>query len=194
LLKDILDKGKTMSNHTKKLSIYKKAVAAFFVTIGLITIPVTGNAQISSPDPWTGSVAGDNFSFASTDTLTNIKKMLNEGDIAGAVRNAKKLVVELEREKRSGKTSKYTYDAYNALCISQTAQKSYGEAIEACNAAIKNSPNRWFAYNSRGSLNYRQGNFADAVRDYRMALDNAPKIESVSTILQHNIKLAESRN
>lgn len=183
-----------MNKHIKIPSIYKKAVAAAFVTVGLFAIPAIGNAQIASPDPWTGAVAGDNFSFASTDSLSDIKKMLNDGDITGAVRNAKKYIVGLEREKRSGKTSKYTYDAYNALCISLSAQKNYAEAIEACNTAIKDSPNRWFAYNSRGSLNFRQGNFSDAINDYRMALDNAPKIDSVSTILQHNINLAESRN
>lgn len=183
-----------MSKHVKQPSIYKKAVAATFLTFGLLALPAIGNAQIASPDPWTGSVAGDNFSFASTDTLTSIKKMLNDGDITGAVRNAKRYVTELERDKRSGKTSRYTYDAYNALCISLTTAKNYTEATEACAAAIKDSPNRWFAYNSRGSLNFKQGNFADAIRDYRMALDNAPKVDSVSTILQHNINLAESKN
>ena len=126
--------------------------------------------------------------------LSDIRRKLNEGDITDAVRLAERYVEGIEANSRSGKTTRYRYDAYNALCISLTAQKSYDKALEACNTAIKDSPNRWFAYNSRGSLNYRTGKFADAVKDYRLALENAPQVGDISSVLEHNIRLAEAKN
>ena len=115
------------------------------------------------------------------------------GDITNAVRLAEKNIKSIENNSRSGKTTKYSYDAYNALCISLTAQKNYERALIACNTAIKDSPNRWFAFNSRGSLKYQTEKFKDAISDYRLALDNAPKFADITSILEHNIRLSEAK-
>ena len=182
-----------MSNYTLKLPKLKSAAAGALITIGLLAIPAIANAQAVA-EPWTGAVAGSTYEFGTDDMLVDIRKALNEGNVTDAVRFAERYVERLESNTRSGKTSKYRYDAYNALCISLTAQKTYDRAMEACNTAIDDSPNRWFAYNSRGSLNFRSGNFADAVRDYRMALEKAPQVGDVSSLIENNIKLAEAQN
>lgn len=182
-----------MSNYTLKLPKLKSAAAGALITLGLLAIPAIANAQTAT-EPWTGAIAGDNINVGTNDMLTDIRRKLNGGDITDAVRLAERYVESIEQNSRSGKTTTYRYDAYNALCISLTAQKSYDKASEACNTAIKDSPNRWFAYNSRGSLNYRTGKFADAIKDYRLALENAPQVGDISSVLEHNIRLAEAKN
>ena len=181
-----------MSNYENKFLKIRTVTASALVALGLIAIPAIGQAQ--QTDAWTGAVPGTNIYLNTNDMLNSIRSMLNNNDIDGAVKSAQRYVDEMEREKRSGKTTEYRYDAYNALCISLTAQKNYKEAMEACNTAIGDSPARWFAYNSRGSLNFRSGNFANAVSDYRMALERAPKSGEMSMVIEHNIELAQSQN
>lgn len=182
-----------MNNFLRKSLKSKIAFAGILIASGLTILPLMSSAQ-QAPEPWTGNVPGDNFSFASNDQLRSIRDMLNNNDINGAVNSAKRYVSSLERFERSGQTSQYKYDAYNALCIGLTAQKNYDEAREACDNAIKDSPNRWFAYNSRGSLNFRSGNYADAIKDYNLALERAPNTGHIVEILEHNINLAQSKN
>jgi Tfp pilus assembly protein PilF len=85
------------------------------------------------------------------------------------------------------------YDAFNALCLSLTADKQFSKAMEACDNAIEHSPKRWQAFNSRGSLNYKNGKFDSALNDYRIALENAPNQSGVKKIIEHNIKISEPR-
>lgn len=181
-----------MSNYTFKLPKLKSAAAGALITIGFFALPAITNAQTAT-EPWTGAVAGSNFNVGTNDMLVDIRKNLNEGNITSAVRLSERYIDSIENNSRSGKTTRYRYDAYNALCISLTAQKSYEKALEACNTAIEDSPKRWFAYNSRGSLNYRTGKFANAIKDYRMALENAPQVGDISSLLKHNISLAEAK-
>lgn len=186
-------KGMNMRNNLKELLKTKKVLAGFLLVAGLTILPSLSNAQ-GATEPWVGTIPGDNINLATTDEMSAIRRMLNNQDYVGAVNNAKKYISSLENFERSGKTSQYKYDAYNALCLGLTAQKKYDEAMEACNTAIAEAPARWFAYNSRGSLNFRSGNFAEAEKDYRLALEHAPKINNISEILEHNISLAQSKN
>ncbi len=177
-----------MINMINQLKL-KYIVAGTVMAVGMVT---NANAQ-TAIDPWTGAIPGDTYRFSSDDSLKNIRKLLNEGKIDEAVTFARANVQSIEQESRSGKTSSLRYDAYNALCISLTAKSSYDEAKEACNTAIKDSPNRWMAYNSRGTLNLKMGNFPEAVSDYNMALNNAPSSSDIRSILEHNVSLAQNK-
>lgn len=181
------NKGKIVNNPN-----YKSTVAVTLIIIGIVFMSTAANAQTAT-EPWTGAVAGDNINIGTNDLLIDIRRKLNRGDITGAVRLAERNIYSIEYNSRSGKTTKYSYDAYNALCISLTAQKNYDQALTACNTAIEGSPNRWFAYNSRGSLKYKTGKFKDAIKDYQLALENAPKFDDITSILGHNIRISEAK-
>ena len=181
-----------MRIYEKKLLKYKKITVGALISFGLLAAPLTSYAQ--SSDAWTGAIAGTNIYIGNDDMLKNIKKYLNNNEIDRAVKSAQRYVASFESDARSGKTSRYRYDAYNALCISLAAQKKFDEALEACNTAVKDSPARWFAYNSRGSLNYRSGDFPAAIADYQLALAKVSSRNNFSAIIENNIKLAESKN
>lgn len=151
------------------------------------------NAQ-NAADPWTGAVAGSNIQMPGDTSLKSIRKLLNEGKIDRAVNQAKRNVASYERDRRSGKTSTLKYDAYNALCIALSAQQNHQEAIEACDQAIEDDPKRWMAYNSRGTANFRMGNFSAALDDYNLALENSPGTSNIRSVLQHNVEVARNRS
>lgn len=161
-------------------------ILAFFV----MGISVSSSQEY---EPWTGSVTGATIHFGTHDSLKSIRRLINEGKTAEAVLMSEVFVNQLTRNDRSGQTSQYKYDAFNALCLSLTADKQFKEAIIACNNAIEHSPKRWQAYNSRGSLNYKNGKYDIALNDYKMALENAPNQTGIRKIIEHNIKISESR-
>ncbi|MDG1708573.1 MAG: hypothetical protein P8H03_07410 [Emcibacteraceae bacterium] len=147
----------------------------------------------TAAEPWTGTIAGDTINFSSSNNLTQIRSLLNDGKIDKAVVFATQNVKSIDAESRSGRTSMKRYDAYNALCLALTAQQKYDEAKEACDTAVKDSPQRWMAYNSRGSLNLKTGNYSDSSNDYRIAMENAPSSGNFKSILEHNMNLAQNR-
>lgn len=174
-----------------KLNI-KNTLTSIAIITGMSFTATSVFAQ-SAVEPWTGAIPGDTVYFANNDGLKQIRKMLNDGEIDKAVAFAKAYVNSADSDSRSGKTSSMRYDAYNALCLAYTAQKNYDAAKEACNTAIKDTPNGWLAYNSRGSLNLKMGNNTDANNDYRMALENAPEKGDIKTILEHNMNLTQNQ-
>ncbi|MEZ5757990.1 MAG: hypothetical protein R3D86_07200 [Emcibacteraceae bacterium] len=157
-------------------------------------LSISSAVKAQNYEPWTGAVVGARIDFASDDTINAIRNLINEGDTSGAVREATKLVTSLAQSERAGEKSNYRYDAYNALCVSLTANKEYEKAMDACNEAIQQSPKRWQAYNSRGSLNYKTENFEQALADYKSAFSRASDIPRIKKILEHNIKIAEVRS
>lgn len=157
----------------------------------VLTLPNMGYAQ--EYEPWTGAVPGENILLDSGDELIRVRKLINEGKTSDAVRLAKRYVESFSINERSGRTSSYLYDGYNALCISLTADKQFSEAMEACNIAIEHSPNRWQTINSRGSLNYISENFEAALRDYKKAYEMSPNVDRIKKILEHNIKISQAR-
>lgn len=174
-----------------KLKSKNKIVCAAILT-GMAISVVPASAQ-NAVEPWTGAIPGDTIYFANNDGLRQIRKMLNDGEIDRAVVFAKAYVKSAESNSRSGETSLMKYDAFNALCLSLTADKQFSKAMEACDNAIEHSPKRWQAYNSRGSLNYKNGKYDSALNDYRIALENAPNQSGVKKIIEHNIKISEPR-
>lgn len=175
-----------------KLTIKKTYTSAALI-VGMVFASTSAFAQ-SAAEPWTGAIPGDTIYFANNDGLRQIRAMLNDGEIDKAVVFAKAYVASADTNLRSGKTSSMRYDAYNALCLAYTAQQDYDAAKEACNTAIKDQPKGWLAYNSRGSLNLKTGNFTEANKDYRMALENAPSKGDIKIILEHNMNLAQNRS
>lgn len=173
------------------MKITLKKIFTCAAILGGVTFTSSALAQ-SAVEPWTGAIPGDTIYFANNDGLKQIRKMLNDGEIDKAVVFAQAYVKSADTDLRSGKTSSMRYDAYNALCIAYTAQKKFTAAKEACDTAIKLSPKGWLAYNSRGSLNLKNGNLTEANNDYRMALENAPSKGDIRTILEHNINLSQN--
>ena len=171
---------------------FKKLAIGASMLIGLMITANIGQTQ-TVVEPWTGAVAGYNIDLNSGKSLTSIRSMINRGETENAVRSAKRYVRDLNRDSRSGKTNIILYDAYNALCISLSANSEYEDAMEACNSAIKHTPKRWMALNSRGTLNYKSGKYADALSDYRSALENAPDRASATRVIEHNIRISEAR-
>ncbi|MCC3862151.1 tetratricopeptide repeat protein [Pseudemcibacter aquimaris] len=166
---------------------------SFVLSMALMVTFATVKANAQEYEPWTGTVTGATIHLGSHDTLSNIRRMINAGRTAEAVLESKKFIASLNTNTRSGVTHRYLYDGYNALCISHTAHKEFDEALKACDQAIEHTPARWQAYNSRGSLNYKTGNFANALNDYRSALENAPDATHIRRIIEHNIRISEAR-
>lgn len=154
---------------------------------------ITLEANAQEHEPWTGAVAGSTIHFGTHDTLISIRRMINEGRTATAVRESKKFITRLSINSRSGKTTRYMYDGYNALCISLTSNKQFEEAAEACNTAIEMASNKWQAYNSRGSLNYKTEKYSKALEDYRTALEKAPDVGQIRKVVEHNIRISQAR-
>lgn len=171
----------------KKSKIGASLIAAFC----LLTLTNTGYAQ--DYEPWTGAVPGANINLGSGEELIRVRTLINEGKTSDAVRLARRFVESFSINERSGRTSRFLYDGYNALCISLTADKQFSEAMDACNAAINHSPKRWQAINSRGSLNYTSENFEAALRDYKKAYEMSPDVDRIKKIIEHNIKISQAR-
>ncbi len=163
--------------------------------LALLTVATvrTSVGHTQEYEPWTGAVTGANIHFGNDETLKSIRRMINEGKTEDAVRESQKFLSRLINNSRSGRTSSYEYDAYNALCISLTSNKQYKDAIEACNTAIEMAPGRWQALNSRGSAHYKNGQYAEALNDYNNALVRAPSADRIRKIIEHNIEISQER-
>lgn len=169
----------------------KNIILSSLITLSLSLSVTVSYAQ--EYEPWTGSIVGANINLGNNDTLKNIRRLINEGKTDAAVREAEKFVQRISSPGLAQQTTKYYYDAHNALCISLTAHKEYDRAMNACDAAVQHEPSKWMARNSRGSLNYKMGNFSAALNDYRSALENAPRTKNLTRIIEHNIKISEAR-
>jgi tetratricopeptide (TPR) repeat protein len=182
---------KIMTQKNVKFSTLKTLTAGASILLGLIGL--TNNVQAQVVEPWTGAIVGSTIDLGNGGTLAQIRDLINQGKTEDAVRISKKFIQSLEQNKRSGKTTYLTYDAYNALCISLTANKNYSEAMDACNAAIKDNPKRWQAFNSRGSLNYKTEKYAAALNDYKEAQSKAPSSSNITNLITHNIKISQDK-
>jgi regulator of sirC expression with transglutaminase-like and TPR domain len=65
---------------------------------------------------------------------------------------------------------------WNDRCWARAvSNRDLDKALADCDAALKMSPNMAAAFDSRGLVRYRQGQFDAALRDYDAALALAPK-------------------
>lgn len=80
---------------------------------------------------------------------------------------------------------KNTAAALNNLCIALTGLKRTGEAMAACDRAIRLEPGRWSFYNNRANVFYWMGEYERALGEYTKALSIRPDED----ILQNNIAI-----
>lgn len=78
-----------------------------------------------------------------------------------------------------------TAAALNNLCIALTGLQRTGEALDACNRAIRLEPGRWSFYNNRANVYFWMGEYDRALSEYTKALSIRPDEE----ILQNNIAI-----
>ena len=98
-------------------------LSKLYIFIGLII--GASAAQAQEYEPWTGSVSGATIHFGTHDSLVSVRRLINEGKTTEAVLMAEVFVKQLSRNDRSGQTVRYKYDAFNALCLSLTADKQF---------------------------------------------------------------------
>lgn len=91
------------------------------------------------------------------------------------------------------KEAELLYYALNALCIALTTTSQFDEALETCSAAIDESPQRWSAWNSRGTTYFATANFEEALADFSRAYALAPDDEAIVDTIQWNIRLTNER-
>lgn len=78
-----------------------------------------------------------------------------------------------------------TAAALNNLCIALTGLQRTGEALDACNRAIRLEPGRWSFYNNRANVYFWMGEYDRALSEYTKALSIRPDED----ILQNNIAI-----
>lgn len=106
-------------------------------------------------------------------------RAVDRGDFVKGYQLSKKA---LESKELSPKN---TAAALNNLCIALTGLKRTGEAMEACNHAIRLEPGRWSFYNNRANVYFWMGELDRAMTEYTKALAIRPEEE----VLQNNIAI-----
>ena len=85
------------------------------------------------------------------------------------------------------------YFALNALCVALTTSNQISEALAACDEAIALAPQRWTAWNSRGTAHFVAADFASALADFERARALAPIGTAAVETVERNISLARQR-
>lgn len=124
--------------------------------------------------------------------IVDIRVLLQEGKSRLAVNKARAYVATLEHVSGAEARIRY-YFGLNALCSALTANKQLAEAIDTCSQAIELISTKWQAFNNRGTAYYQSRKFNLALEDYRHALTLASGEEYKTEIIQHNIRLVESK-
>ncbi len=129
--------------------------------------------------------------------ILEIRQLLQRGEIEDAVELGRTLVDQLRTSaigtRANSSIRLHRYMALNALCVALSSDRQLGEALSTCEQAIVLMPDRWEAYNSRGTVFFMGANYESALRDFRLALaKEAPTVDLMS-LIEHNIELAQSR-
>jgi len=85
------------------------------------------------------------------------------------------------------------YYGLNALCAALTSTGKLSEAIDTCSQAITLNSTLWQALNNRGTAYFVSGQIDLALTDYRQALIQVQESETLTDLIQHNIRLAEAK-
>ena len=115
--------------------------------------------------------------FSSSNTLEKGKAALENGEIEKAI----SLLNSALRNKLSPQDD---YSANNDLCVAYYLSENFEEAMKKCNRAIRNTSNKWVAYNNRGNVYLASGKYNLAIADYEKGLQLKPSSEVLSTNLQ----------
>jgi tetratricopeptide (TPR) repeat protein len=129
--------------------------------------------------------------------ILEIRQLLQRGATEDAVQMGINLVDRLQISSVGTRASSslrlYRYRALNALCVAFAADRQLGEALATCEQAIGLMPERWEAYNSRGTVFFKGANFESALRDFSLALEQGAPTPDLLALIQHNVELAQSR-
>ena len=130
--------------------------------------------------------------FGKSHEITGIRLLLQEGKKERAVEKAHAYVASLENV-GGAEAKRRRYYGLNALCAALTCTGKLNEAIDTCSRAITLYPTRWQALNNRGTAYYVSGQIDLALTDYRQALSQVQESETLTDLIQHNIRLAEAK-
>ena len=132
------------------------------------------------------------FWFKQPHEITDIHKLIQQGKKERAVKKARDYAASLENP-RGAEAKQRRYHALSALCAALTSTGELNEAIDTCSQAIELYPTRWQALNNRGTAYFVSGQIDLALTDYRQALIQVRESETLTDLIQHNIRLAEAK-
>lgn len=170
-------------------------------TLAVCAIAISATLAITSPaSAQTGShIKGGNNQPGRTlwmsepNAIRNVRKQLERGENERALRTAEAFIAKLEMA-LSQEDPLLDYFAYNAYCVALNANSRHADAIDACEKAIKIAPNRWQAYNNRGTVYLVTGYAGKAIADYSKALELEPSEKGAAATIRHNLALARVEN
>lgn len=168
------------------------SIVITFLTI-LIFVPTVSNAQTSQS---TGRSAGTAQTFNNNeyDTIKRIRDHINKGEYERAESRSVRIIRSEDRNNRSGMSNTGLYkEAYNALCVSLTAQQKIEEAMTACDTSIDLSPTHWESLKTRATLYYMIQDFSKSLTDFELSLEHAPENEELANALKQNIAVVQSK-
>lgn len=128
--------------------------------------------------------------------IDEIRRLIGAQRPQAAVDRARAHVANLRRMQPAGESDiskTVLYDALNALCIALMTADQTDEALDVCSEAIASAPERWAAWNSRGTVYFVRENFDEAFFDFARALELARNKRDLIDTIQTNIRLANER-
>ena len=142
----------------------------------------------------TGSTPRVVTRFGTPNEINRLVQLLEAGRNHEAVALAESYLESLEGVSTvvGSSVAAERYDALNGYCVALTRTGRLDDALAACGKAIDLLPNRWTAYNSRGTVELLAGRLDLALGDYERALDRAPN-DSIEALVGNNIALVEAR-
>jgi len=174
------------------------AILATVIVISSMMTTSTANAQANglSVVPSNGRVNSTtlNLNNYSYDALKIIRDLIDEEEYEAAANRSITFIRSRESDTRSGidRTPLFK-EAYNSLCVSATALGKVEYAMDTCNKSLKLAPHHWESLKSRAILNFLTKDYENSLRDFKMALDNAPDNQAIRDALQQNISIVESK-
>jgi len=73
--------------------------------------------------------------------------------------------------------------AYSNLCAALGAQGQYDKARDACDSALKASPQNWQAFSNRAAVNWLSGDKTQAMQD----ISSAQQINADAPVISYNL-------
>lgn len=139
-----------------------------------------------------GKYPGNVIWFTEPREINDIRLLLQAGKKQLAVEKSRSYVARMVQVPGFEALVRLYY-GLNALCSALTSIGDLSEAIDTCSDAIEIYPARWQAINNRGTAYYVSRQYTQAMQDYKQALNIKPNAGRATEIIQHNIKLTETK-
>jgi tetratricopeptide (TPR) repeat protein len=177
------------------LSLFRP-VPAVLVLLALTVGAASAQRVVSTTGTRLGSTTTGRtiIQFDEPAEIRRVLRLLDAGKVDEALAVAEAYIDSLENTVYLGQNSSLSsrYLAFNALCAALTRADEPDRALEVCTEAIELMPGYWSAVNNRGTVHFLEGDYEQALVDYRRALSLASENDATATV-RHNIELAESR-